>query len=209
MSQHASSSSQTIPSQSNERGDRDYTIPAGFDTRSIQGAIRAVKQFRKGQISKAEAILKIQASLTSGEVEPSNEELLGALSSYLTILDDIQEAARQDQPRTAGRSSRAPIKRAPKLTSSPSDPSQSHGAEPDPDIEFIPTQSNPRDARRQHSVYSESENVEEGPKERHMLSMVIALSMSRACQPHSGALLLCMVVSDSIHRTCKSDVSAL
>jgi hypothetical protein len=42
-----------------------------------------------------------------------------------------------------------------------------------------------------------------------LLSMVIALSMSRACQPHSGALLLCMVVSDSIHRTCKSDVSAL
>jgi hypothetical protein len=42
-----------------------------------------------------------------------------------------------------------------------------------------------------------------------MVSMVIALSMSRACQPHSGALLLCMIVSDSIHRTCKSDVSAL
>jgi hypothetical protein len=42
-----------------------------------------------------------------------------------------------------------------------------------------------------------------------VLSMVIALSMSRACQPHGGALLLCMVVSDSIHRTCKSDVSAL
>jgi hypothetical protein len=93
MSQHASSSSQTIPSQSNERGNRDYTIPAGFDTRSIQGAIRAVKQVRKGEISKAEAILEIQAFLTSGEVEPSNKELLGALSSYLTILDDIQEAA--------------------------------------------------------------------------------------------------------------------
>jgi hypothetical protein len=100
MSQHASSSSQTIPSQSNERllsrmkdgKDRDYTIPAGFDTRSIQGGIRAVKQFRKGKISKAEAILEIQASLTSKEVEPSNEELLSALSSYLTILDDIQEA---------------------------------------------------------------------------------------------------------------------
>jgi hypothetical protein len=149
MSQHASSSSQTIPSQSNERGDRGYTIPAGFATRSIQGAIRVVKQFSKGEISKAEAILEIQASLTSGEVEPSNEELLSALSSYLTILNDIQEAARQDQPRTAGRSSRAPIKRAPKLTSSPSDASQSHGAEPDPDIKFIPTQSNnPRDARR-------------------------------------------------------------
>jgi hypothetical protein len=43
----------------------------------------------------------------------------------------------------------------------------------------------------------------------YVLSMVIALSMSRACQPHGGALLLCMVVSDSIHRTCKSDVSAL
>jgi hypothetical protein len=42
-----------------------------------------------------------------------------------------------------------------------------------------------------------------------VLSMMIALSMSRACQPHSGALLLCMGVSDSIHRTCKSDVSAL
>jgi hypothetical protein len=92
MSQHASSSSQTIPSQSNESRDRDYTIPAGFDTRSIQGGIRAVKQFRKGKISKAEAILEIQASLTSKEVEPSNEELLSALSSYLTILDDIQEA---------------------------------------------------------------------------------------------------------------------
>jgi hypothetical protein len=47
------------------------------------------------------------------------------------------------------------------------DPSQSHGAEPDPDIEFIPTQSNPRNTRRQHSVDSESENVEEGPKECH------------------------------------------
>jgi hypothetical protein len=55
--------------------------------------IRAVKHFRKGEISKAEAILEIQASFTSGEVEPSNEELLSALSSYFTILNDIQEAA--------------------------------------------------------------------------------------------------------------------
>jgi hypothetical protein len=45
------------------------------------------------------------------------------------------------------------------------------------------------------------------PLSKYVLSMVIALSMSRACQPHGGALLLCMVVSDSIHRTCKSDVS--
>jgi hypothetical protein len=81
---NTSSSSQTIPSQLNERGDKDY------------------QQFRKGEISKAEAILEIQASLISGEVEPYNEELLGALSSYLTIINDIQEAARQDQPRTAG-----------------------------------------------------------------------------------------------------------
>jgi hypothetical protein len=167
MSQHASSSSQTIPSQLTERGDRDYTIPAGFDTRSIQGAIRVVKQFRKGEISNAEAILEIQASITSGEDEPSDEELLSALSSYLTILNNIQEAAQQDQPRTAEQSSRAHIKRAPQLTSSPSDHSQSHGAEPDPDIKFILTPSNPRDARRQHSVNLELEDVEEGSKKCH------------------------------------------
>jgi hypothetical protein len=46
------------------------------------------------------------------------------------------------------------------------------------------------------------------PRNR-LLSMVIALSMSRACQPHCSALLLFMVVIDSIHRTCESDVSSL
>jgi hypothetical protein len=42
-----------------------------------------------------------------------------------------------------------------------------------------------------------------------MLSMVITLSMSHASQPNCGALLLCMVVIDSIHRACESNVRQL
>ena len=83
MSQHASSSSHTITSQLLDRGDRDYTMPAGFATAAVQAAIAVVKQFKKGEISKTEAILDIQAALTSGENEPSNEELISALSSYV------------------------------------------------------------------------------------------------------------------------------
>ena len=93
MSQHASSSSQTISSQLLDRGDRDYTMPAGFATTAVQATIAVVKQFRKGEISKTEAILNIQAALTSGEDEPSNEELVSALSSYISILDNIQESS--------------------------------------------------------------------------------------------------------------------
>jgi hypothetical protein len=55
---------------------------------------------------------------------------------------------------------------------------------------------------------SEKKGEEKKYEVHKLLSMVIALSMSHAWQPHSGALLLCMVVSDSIHRTCKSDVRA-
>ena len=54
-------------------------MPTGFATAAVQAAIAVVKQFRKGEISKTEAILDIQAALTSGEDELSNEELVSAL----------------------------------------------------------------------------------------------------------------------------------
>ena len=113
MSQHTSSSSQTISSQSLDRGDRDYTMPAGFATAAVQAAIAVVKQFRKGEISKTEAILDIQAALTSGEDEPSNEELVSALSSYITILDNIQESSGENQPRGAASSTRVALNQKP------------------------------------------------------------------------------------------------
>ena len=101
MSQHASSSSQTISSPSLNRGDRAYTVPHGFPTASVQAAVAVVRQYRKGEVSKAEAILDIQAALTSGEAEPSNEDLTNALASYITMLDDFNQSAREDQPRSA------------------------------------------------------------------------------------------------------------
>ena len=114
MSQHASSSSHTIFSQSLDRGDRDYIMPVGFATAAVQAAIAVIKQFRKEGISKTEAILDIQAALTSGEDEPSNEELVSMLSSYITILDDIhqlilvhviiQESSEENQSRGAASS---------------------------------------------------------------------------------------------------------
>ena len=51
-------------------------MPAGFATAAVQAAIAVVKQCRKGEISKIEAILDIQAALTSEKDEPSNEELV-------------------------------------------------------------------------------------------------------------------------------------
>ena len=87
MSQHASSSSQTISSQSLNRGDLSRGWP-----------IQVVKQFRRGQVSKVEAILEIQANPTSGEAEPSNSELISALASYIGILNDIECSARKNQP---------------------------------------------------------------------------------------------------------------
>ena len=98
MDQHGSSSRPTLSSQSLNRGDREYPLPTGFGTEAVQGAIHVVKQFRRGQISKAEAILEIQGNLTSGEDEPSNSELISALSSYIGILDDIEQSAQKNQP---------------------------------------------------------------------------------------------------------------
>ena len=91
MSQNASSFSQTISSQSDSAGAREYPIPAGFATQSVQSAVGVIKQYRKVQISKAEAILEIQFSFTSGEAEPSNEELIPTFSTYISILDDIAQ----------------------------------------------------------------------------------------------------------------------
>jgi hypothetical protein len=48
MSQHAASSSQTVSAQLLDRGDREYTMPAGLATAAVQAAIAVVKQFRKG-----------------------------------------------------------------------------------------------------------------------------------------------------------------
>ena len=59
-----------------------------------------VKQFRRGQVSKAETILEIQANLTSGET--ANSELISALSSYIGILDDIVRSARKNQSKEGG-----------------------------------------------------------------------------------------------------------
>ena len=102
MSQNAPPSSQTIPSQLDSVGAREYSILAGFATESVQSAVGVIKQYRKAQISKAEAILKIQSSLTSGEAEPSNKKLISALSTYISILDDIdQQSAHQNHPRGA------------------------------------------------------------------------------------------------------------
>jgi hypothetical protein len=90
MSWHASSFSQIIPSQPLERGGRYYAMQAGFATAAVQATIAVVKQFRTEEISKTVAILKIHATLTSVEDESSNEELVSTLSSYISILDDIQ-----------------------------------------------------------------------------------------------------------------------
>ena len=109
MSQNASSSSQTISSQLNIAGARKYPIPTGFATESVQSAVGVIKQYSKVQIAKAEAILDIQSSLTSREAEPSNKELISALSTYISILDDInQQSAHQNHPRGAS-ATQAPI----------------------------------------------------------------------------------------------------
>ena len=52
-----------------------------------------VRQYRKGEVSKVEAILDIQAALTSGEAEPSNDDLTNALTSYISMLDDFNQSA--------------------------------------------------------------------------------------------------------------------
>ena len=109
MSQNASSSSQTIPSQLDTARARKYPILAGFATESVQSTVGVIKQYRKAQISKAEAILEIQSSLTSGEAEPSNKELISALSTYIFILNDInQQSAYQNYPKGAS-ATQAPI----------------------------------------------------------------------------------------------------
>ena len=168
MSQHASSSSQTISSQSLDRGDRDYTMPTGFATAAVQAAIAVVKQFRKGEISKTEAILDIQAALTSGEDEPSNEELVSALSSYISILDDIQESSGENQARGAASSTRvprAPKPKAPIQHSSSSPTSSSNQPEPDPDVEFIPASGVPNRLEETASSRLRRRGVRRGVKE--------------------------------------------
>ena len=149
-------------------------MPAGFATAAVQAAIAVVKQFRKGEISKTEAILDIQAALTSGEDEPSNEELVSALSSYISILDGIQQSSGENQPRGAASSTqvaRAPKPKAPIQHSSSSPTSSSNQPEPDPDVEFIPASGDPADSRKQHQVDSEGEESEEGLKKHNRPSV--------------------------------------
>ena len=138
MSQNAFSSSQTIPSQLDSAGAREYPIPAGFSTQSVQSAVGVIKQYRKEQISKAEAIHEIQSFLTSGEAEPSNQELITALSTYIPILDNIdQQSAHQNQPRGAS-ATQAPNQSNPSSPTSEQDRGQSES-----DVEFFPTPSIP------------------------------------------------------------------
>ena len=88
-------------------------MPTRFATTAVQATITVVKQFRKGEISKIEAILDIQAALTSGEDKPFNEELVSMLLSYINILDNIQQSSEENRSRRAASSSQVP--RAPKL----------------------------------------------------------------------------------------------
>jgi hypothetical protein len=187
MSQYAASSSQMVSSQLLDRGDRDYTMPAGFATAAVQAAIAVVKQFRKGEISKTEAILEIQAALAFGEDEPSNEELVSALSSYISILDDIQQSSGENQPRGAASSTRvprAPKSKAPIRTTSSSPTSSSNREQTDHDVEFIPAPGNSAGSRREHSVNSQLVLV---------LSILIAHYADFVSQPHCG--VFCCYVS--------------
>ena len=166
MSQNASSSSQTIPSQLHSAGAREYSIPAGFAIESVQSAVGVIKQYRKEQISKAEAILEIQSFLTFGEAKPSNQELISTLSTYISILNNIdQQSAHQNHPRGAS-ATQAPNQSNPSSPTSEQDRGQSES-----DVEFFPTPSIPRDTSRQHSLESESGDAEEGSKKCHRTSV--------------------------------------
>ena len=159
MSQNVSFSSQTISSQSDLAGVREYPIPVGFATESVQSAVGVIKQYKKAQISKVEAILEIQSSLISGEAEPSNEELISVLSTYIYILNNIdQQSAHQNHPRGAS-ATQAPIQSNLSSPTSEQDRGQSES-----DVEFFPTPSIPKDIRRQHFFESESEDAEKGSK---------------------------------------------
>ena len=93
MSQHASSSSQTHCSRLIRRGEAAYTIPEEFPATSVQSAIEVVRQYGRSEVSKGEAIFQIQSSLSSGEAEPSREDLTSALTTYITMLDDVNRPA--------------------------------------------------------------------------------------------------------------------
>ena len=94
MSQHASSSSQTYSSRSIRRGEAVYTIPEGFPATSVQSALKVVRQYRRSEVSKGEAIFQIQSSLCSGEAEPSREDL--TLTTYITMLNDLNRPAQEN-----------------------------------------------------------------------------------------------------------------
>ena len=142
MSQNASSSSQTIPSQSDSAG------------------------ARKAQILKVEAILDIQSFLTFGEAEPSNEELISTLSTYISILNNIdQQSAHQNHPRGASAT------QAPNQSNSSSSTSEQDRGQSESDVEFFPTPSIPRDTSRQHSLESKSGDAEKGSKKHHRTSV--------------------------------------
>ena len=93
MSQHASSSSQTHSFCSIRRVEAAYTIPEGFPATSVQSALEVVGQYRRSEVSKGEAIFQIQSSLCSGMAEPSREDLTSALTTYITMLDDVNRPA--------------------------------------------------------------------------------------------------------------------
>ena len=120
MSQHASSSSQTHSSRSIRRGEAAYTIPEGFPATSVQSALKVVRQYRRSEVSKGEAIFQIQSSLSSGEAEPSKEDLTSSLTTYITMLDDLDRPARENQP--GGPSEGGSTSRAPKLFGAPIQP---------------------------------------------------------------------------------------
>ena len=166
MSQNASSSSQTIPSQLDSAGAREYSIPAGFSTQSVQSAVGVIKQYKKEQISKAEAILEIQSFLTSREAELSNQELISTLSTYISILDNIdQQSVLQNHPKGAS-ATQAPNQSNPSSPTSEQDRGQSES-----DVKFFPTPSIPRDTIRQHFLESKSEDAEKGSKKHYRTSV--------------------------------------
>ena len=65
------------------------SVPQGFPSASVQAAVAIARQYRKGEVTKAEALLDIQGVLTSGEADPSNDDLTNAFTCYITIIDDV------------------------------------------------------------------------------------------------------------------------